>query len=294
MSPPPPASHARPSPTSSTACTTASPSARASASSTRPSGSGTCPTRSPRRLRAGRTEVVLLALPSWPLGPAVAEWVSAGVGGAGGARLHAARALRPRRRRARASRAPATACGPSALIAPGEELPPARVATLRENGTLGLLAISPEPLEHVVDARVPPGDRGRGRDLAPARARARADRRAAAVRAGVRRDRRGPARGRAGASPPSTAPRSCRCTRRARRRTRSPRRSAPALGERPTALYAFNDDYALAALEALRCRRASRGDRLRRQRAGAAGEADLDPARRPRAAGRSTSRGCTR
>ena len=30
-------------------------------------------------LRAGRTEVVLLALPSWPLGPAVAEWVSAGV-----------------------------------------------------------------------------------------------------------------------------------------------------------------------------------------------------------------------
>ena len=30
-------------------------------------------------LRAGRTEIVLLALPSWPLGPAVAEWVSAGV-----------------------------------------------------------------------------------------------------------------------------------------------------------------------------------------------------------------------
>src|SRR4051812_47470164 len=30
-------------------------------------------------LRAGRTEVVLLALPSWPLGPAVAEWVTAGV-----------------------------------------------------------------------------------------------------------------------------------------------------------------------------------------------------------------------
>ena len=30
-------------------------------------------------LRAGRTEIVLLALPSWPLGPAVAEFVTAGV-----------------------------------------------------------------------------------------------------------------------------------------------------------------------------------------------------------------------
>ena len=38
---------------------------------------------------------------------------------------------------------------PVGLIAPGEELPPARVATLHENGTLGVLAISPEPLEHV-------------------------------------------------------------------------------------------------------------------------------------------------
>ena len=33
-------------------------------------------------LRAGRTEVVLLALPSWPLGPAVAEWVERGRRGA--------------------------------------------------------------------------------------------------------------------------------------------------------------------------------------------------------------------
>jgi DNA-binding LacI/PurR family transcriptional regulator len=38
---------------------------------------------------------------------------------------------------------------PVALIAPEEDLPPARVTTLRENGTPAVLAIAGRPLEHV-------------------------------------------------------------------------------------------------------------------------------------------------
>jgi DNA-binding LacI/PurR family transcriptional regulator len=99
-------------------------------------------------LRAGRTEIVLLALPSWPLGPAVAEWVTAGVtaferigytplvhfqqGSDVGSFARACDRVRP-----------------VALIAPAADLPPARVATLRENGTRALLAIGATPLEHV-------------------------------------------------------------------------------------------------------------------------------------------------
>jgi DNA-binding LacI/PurR family transcriptional regulator len=99
-------------------------------------------------LRAGRTEVVLLALPSWPLGPAVAEWVTAGVteferlgytplvhfqhGGDGSSFARACDRVRP-----------------VALLAPADDLPPARVRALREHGTRAVLAIGPEPLEHV-------------------------------------------------------------------------------------------------------------------------------------------------
>ena len=99
-------------------------------------------------LRAGRTEIVLLALPSWPLGPAVAEWVTAGVteferlgytplvhfqhGGDVGSFARACDRVRP-----------------VALIAPAEDLPPARVTALRENGTRAVLAIAARPLEHV-------------------------------------------------------------------------------------------------------------------------------------------------
>src|SRR4051794_18101081 len=99
-------------------------------------------------LRAGRTEVVLLALPSWPLGPAVAEWVTAGVTEFerlgytplvhfqhGGDVTSFARACDRVR--------------PVALVAPGDDLPPARVRALRENGTRAVLAIAPKPLAHV-------------------------------------------------------------------------------------------------------------------------------------------------
>src|SRR3954469_15714833 len=99
-------------------------------------------------LRAGRTEVVLLALPSRPLGPSVAEWGTAGVtelerlgdpplghfqhGSDVGSFARACDRVRP-----------------VALIAPAADLPPARVTMLRENGTRAVLAIAPRPLEHV-------------------------------------------------------------------------------------------------------------------------------------------------
>jgi DNA-binding LacI/PurR family transcriptional regulator len=99
-------------------------------------------------LRAGRTEIALLALPSWPLGPAVAEWVTAGVTefekvgytplvhfqhtGDSGAFARACDRVRP-----------------VALIAPGEDLPPERVSALRSHGTRAVLAIAAHPLEHV-------------------------------------------------------------------------------------------------------------------------------------------------
>jgi DNA-binding LacI/PurR family transcriptional regulator len=99
-------------------------------------------------LRAGRTEVVLLALPSWPLGPAVAEWVTAGV--TEFERL----GYTPLVHFQHASDVGsfARACDrvrPVALIAPAADLPPARVTALRENGTRAVLAIAARPLEHV-------------------------------------------------------------------------------------------------------------------------------------------------
>src|SRR4051794_26430941 len=99
-------------------------------------------------LRAGRTEVVLLALPSWPLGPAVAEWVTAGV--AEFERLGYTPLVHFQQGSDPGSFA--RACDrvrPVALIAPAADLPPARVSALRENGTRALLAIGPTPLEHV-------------------------------------------------------------------------------------------------------------------------------------------------
>jgi DNA-binding LacI/PurR family transcriptional regulator len=197
-------------------------------------------------LRAGRTEVVLLALPPWPLGPAVAEWVSEGVGalealgytplvhfGHGGDARGFARACDRVR--------------PVGLIAPGEELPPARVASLRENGTLGLLAISPEPLEHVMTivfrqeivGQVAIShllERGHERIVALMPS----EPEFAEIAAGRLDGARAVAAEHGATVTPVHAPLDAVAA-----------ALPPALEQRPTALYAFNDDFALAALEAL-------------------------------------------
>ena len=231
-------------------------------------------------LRAGRTEIVLLALPQWPLGPAVAEWVSAGVAelerlgytplvhfGHGGDTRGFARACDRVR--------------PVGLIAPGDELPPARVVSLRENGTRALLAISDEPLDHVmtlVFSQAIVGEvavehlleRGHERIVALVPS----EPEFAAIGAGRLEGARATAAARgatviavhAACEPDEIAA-----------------ALAPVLDQRPTALYAFNDEYALAALDVLPD--GDGGDRHRRQRAGPAHAADLDRARRPGALG---------
>lgn len=199
-------------------------------------------------LRAGRTEVVLLALPAWPLGPAVAEWVGAGVAelerlgytplvhfGHGGDTRGFARACDRVR--------------PVGLIAPGEELPPARVATLHENGTLGVLAISPEPLAHVVTLVFRQAIVG---DVAISHLLERGHERIvvllpsepefAEIAAGRLEGAQAAAAERGATVLPVHAP----CDPDAIAAA-----LAPALAQHPTALFGFNDDYALAALDSL-------------------------------------------
>lgn len=222
-------------------------------------------------LRAGRTEIVLLALPPWPLGPAVAEWVTAGVNelerlgytplvhfGHGGD-----------------SRSFSRACDrvrPVALVAPGEDLPPARVATLRENGTRGLLAIAPEPLEHVATVVVNQGRVGR---LATEHLLERGHETIVAV---VPLEEEfaeiGAARVAGAQEVPGVRvlPVHAECS-----AGDIARALEPALRLEPTALYAFNDDYALAAMEAL----AARGLRVPEDVA-VIGTDDSAPARRMR------------
>jgi DNA-binding LacI/PurR family transcriptional regulator len=192
-------------------------------------------------LRGGRTSIVLLALPAWPLGPPMAEAVSALVGELD-----------------RLGYTPLVhfigdddgdaltrACGrvqPVGLIAPGHALPPERVAALRAHGTRAIVGLSRRPLGHVASfafdqaaiGAVAIGhlaDRGHRDVLAllpaePAFAALAADRLAGAERAAAER----------GVTVvPLTAG-----------LAELPARLAAAPPH--TAVYAFNDEYALAAM----------------------------------------------
>ncbi len=201
-------------------------------------------------LRAGRTEIVLLALPSWPLGQAVAEWVTAGVSELerlGYTPLVHFRHGDDRERLVRAC----DRVRPIAVIGPGDELPPERVEALRMSGTRAVMAISPTPLEHVVTLLVDQAlvgevaldhlaERGHRHVVAvvpeePEFAELGADRvrgaKAAAAEHGVKLVTVA-----ATCSAPAVAS-----------------ALAPVLSRsgRPTALYAFNDEYALAAIDGL-------------------------------------------
>jgi len=191
-------------------------------------------------LRAGRTEIVLLALPSWPLGPAVAEWVTAGVTEFERVgytpRVHFQHGVD--------IGSFARACDrvrPVALIAPAEDLPPARVATLRENGTRAVLAIAPAPLEHVATLVVNQALVG---EIAVAHLAEKGHTEVIAVMptepefADIGAERLQGARRVPGVTiHPVFAP--CDAA-----------EIAPRLPQGPTALYAFNDEFALAAIEA--------------------------------------------
>ena len=200
-------------------------------------------------LRAGRTEIVLLALPSWPLGPAVAEWVSAGV--AEIERLGYTPLVHFQQGSNDASFD--RACDrvrPVALIAPGRDLHPERVEALRANGTRAVLAIAPEPLEHVATLIVNQCLVG---ELAASHLIERGHRHLVAVMPSEPNfEALGDAR-LSGAQAATEAQGATLTGVRAALTVESIVAALnPVLAQNPTALYAFNDDYAFVAIDALR------------------------------------------
>jgi DNA-binding LacI/PurR family transcriptional regulator len=100
-------------------------------------------------LRAGRTSVVLLALPAWPLGPPIAERVTACVTAL--ERLGYTPLVHFRH--VSGPEALQRACDrvmPVGLIGPAADLPPDRIETLRAHGTRAVVALSRRPLKHVM------------------------------------------------------------------------------------------------------------------------------------------------
>jgi DNA-binding LacI/PurR family transcriptional regulator len=199
-------------------------------------------------LRAGRTEIVLLALPVWPLGPAVAEWVTAGVveleqlgytplvhfqhGLDGAAFARACDRVRP-----------------VGLIAPEEHLTPDRVAALGASGTRGLVAVARAPLDHVATLVF---DQARVGEVAIGHLLERGHRTIVVLvpsepeLAGLAADRLRGAHATAHAHGATLIPVRAACDAHAVARALE-----PALAAGVSAVYAFNDEYALAALEAL-------------------------------------------
>jgi DNA-binding LacI/PurR family transcriptional regulator len=99
-------------------------------------------------LRAGRTSVVLLALPAWPLGQVLADRVTACVSEL--ERLGYTPLVHFRH--GAGPEALVRACDrirPVGLIAPSADLEPRRVDVLKANGTRAVIALSQMPLEHV-------------------------------------------------------------------------------------------------------------------------------------------------
>src|SRR4051794_26996779 len=99
-------------------------------------------------LRAGRTTVVLLAMPAWPLGPPVAEALSACVGELD--RLGYTPLVHFRH--AAGPDGLTKACDrvrPVGLIAPAVDLTPERVESLRAGGTRAVVGLAQAPVEHV-------------------------------------------------------------------------------------------------------------------------------------------------
>lgn len=200
-------------------------------------------------LRTGRTEIVLLALPSWPLGPAVAEWVSAGIAelervgftslvhldqGDGGESL-------------------ARACArvrPVGLIGPADALPPERVSWLAEHGTRAIVAIGVEPLAHVATLVF---DQSLVGETAIAHLIERGHRNIVAIAprephfAAIGAERVRGAQAVAASRGASLHVVEATCS-----MDDIGRAIAPVLPTNPTALYAFNDDFAFEAIEALK------------------------------------------
>jgi len=99
-------------------------------------------------LRAGRTSVVVIALPAWPLGPPVAEMISAVVGELD----HLGYAPLVHFRHWAGPDGLTKACDrvrPVGLLAPALDLTPERVEALQANGTRAVIALAAKPVAHI-------------------------------------------------------------------------------------------------------------------------------------------------
>jgi DNA-binding LacI/PurR family transcriptional regulator len=211
---------------------------------------GYAPHAAAMTLRRGRTDIVLIDMPFWPLGPVVAEGIESAV-----SRLDEL-GYTPLVHFEKPSDSESlnVACRrvqPVGLFAPGERLSRAVIQELRANGTRGILALEQRPLDYVPTLVVRQVDiaraavdhltaRGHARILAlmpadPALERLREDRVAGAREAAE-------SAGATLVTIESTLEEGA-----------LEAVFLPALrqAQPPTAVYAFNDDYALAALDVL-------------------------------------------
>ena len=99
-------------------------------------------------LRAGRTTIVLVALPAWPLGPPMAQAVSTAVAELERLGYTPLVHFTPADDLDALARACARA-QPVGVIAPASALDPARVTALRARGAPGVMALGGAPLDHV-------------------------------------------------------------------------------------------------------------------------------------------------
>ena len=203
-------------------------------------------------LRAGRTEIVLVEMPNWPIGPPVAEAISTMVEAL--EQLGYTPLVHFQRADPRSLARASQRVHPVGVIAPGRELTPDVVARLETVGARGLVAFDQRPLPHVYTYVIEQARIGR---LAVGHLADRGHRRVLALMpddAGVRElVQQRLAGATAAARDHGVALRSMRV--RVGRHSIE-RRLADELDrpKRATGVYAFNDELALVALEVLRDR----------------------------------------
>ncbi len=98
-------------------------------------------------LRAGRTQIVLVEMPNWPLGPPVAEAIDTMVEAL--EQLGYTPLVHFRRADPRSLTRASQRVHPVGVIAPGAELSPETAERLRALGARGLVAFAARPLPHV-------------------------------------------------------------------------------------------------------------------------------------------------
>jgi DNA-binding LacI/PurR family transcriptional regulator len=211
-------------------------------------------------LRAGRTEIVLVEMPNWPLGPPVAEAIDTLVEAL--EHLGYTPLVHFQRADPRSLTRASQRVHPVAVIAPGTELSSEVTERLRALGARGLIAFADRPLPHVYTYVI---DQTRIGRLAVEHLTRRGHRRVLAlmpdeeVLRGLAEERLAGAR--AAAQEHDVALRSVEVP-----------MARDAIGQvltgefgrrgRATAIYAFNDELALVALELLREREISLPDQI--------------------------------